>query len=145
VEGVAGFGGGAVEEDFEGFSPAWAGDAAVEEARAGEGFAGGGRSARRRRMSTSCVFADGGFIHAGDPRGDGVASDDGVGDARRIECGGGAEQAVTDFFHGANHAVQGDFGEDGGHGLVLLPPGGLRKRRDGGPTGQSLEATFSRA
>lgn len=103
MEGVAGFGVGAVEEHVEAVG------VAVEEAGGFEGGCGGGEDVYVLGV------AHGGFVDARDPEGDGVAADDGVGDVVGLEGGGGSQEALAHFFHGVHHPVEGKFSEIHGH------------------------------
>ena len=100
VDGVAGFGVGAVEEHFH------AGDVALDEAGGLEGAGGGGEVWPAEEDVDILGVADGGGVDGGDPGGDGVAPGDGVGDAGGFECGGGTGESVANAFHGEHHPVE---------------------------------------
>jgi len=61
------------------------------------GSNGGQVGARYQEIDVACR-ADGSFVFPGDPLGDGISTNDGVGYAGRIESAGCPAQALFDFF-----------------------------------------------
>ena len=100
VDGVAGFGVGAVEEDVE------AGGVAVDEACGFEGAGGGGEIGAAKKDVDVLGVANRAGIDRGDPGSDGVATGDGVGDAGGFEGSGGTKETSADAFHGEHHPVE---------------------------------------
>ena len=59
---------------------------------------------------------DRGFVNPRHPGRDGVASRNGVGNVRRIQGFGGAQEAIANLFHGPHHPFKGNFAD---HDLSL--------------------------
>jgi hypothetical protein len=99
VDGVAGARGWAVEEEVE------LGVATMGEASEFEGGLGGREVGAVDEDVNIRGVADGGLVDGGDPGGDGVSANHGVGDAGGVKGFGGAEEALADLFDGVDHPV----------------------------------------
>lgn len=66
--------------------------------------------------------ADSRSINSRDPRGDGIASGNRVGDFRLFQCSGGSTGSFTDGFHGFDHPFPGEVLKFNSHSLPRFVP-----------------------
>lgn len=102
MDGVAGFGVGAIEKHVD------AGAVTVVEAYGFESGGYGGQVATVDQEVDIGSVADGGLIDTGDPGGDGIATDYGIGDIGLFQSTGSTQKTFADFFHGTDHPFPGN-------------------------------------
>jgi hypothetical protein len=123
VDGVAGFGCGAVQEHVEAFG------VAMDKTGLGQSRGGPWQVRPAQENINALRVARRRLIHAGDPRGHGIAAYHRVGHIRCVQSGHSAPQPFTNFFHGSDHPFPGNLGQ------TRRPT----RRLAGGPGGWSVE------